>query len=182
MLISPGVMDPASQPDTGPLFDFLKQNGIDFLRRDHPPVYTVEESKKLDLGLRGGATKNLFLRDKKGKRHFLFSVEQGKQVDLKKVQPLIDSTNLSFGSPERLSKHLGIHPGAVSLLALINDPEGNVEVLIDEDLWSQDEILCHPLVNTSTLALSRENLEHFIHQTGHQFRLVPVPQLNPIQE
>ena len=182
MLMSPGVMDPEPQPDTGPLFEFLKQKGIDFLRRDHPPVYTVEESKKLDLGLRGGATKNLFLRDKKGKRHFLFSVEQGKQVDLKRVPLLIDSTNLSFGSPERLSKHLGILPGAVSLLALINDPEGNVEVLIDEDLWGEDEILCHPLINTSTLALSRENLENFIHQTGHQFRLVQVPQLNPGQE
>ena len=175
-------MDPEPQPDIGPLFDFLKQNGIDFLRRDHPPVYTVEESKKLDLGLRGGATKNLFLRDKKGKRHFLFSVEQGKQVDLKRVPLLINSTNLSFGSPERLSKHLGILPGSVSLLALINDPEGSVEVLIDEDLWYEDEILCHPLINTSTLALSRENLEYFIHQTGHQFRLVQVPQLNPGQE
>ena len=95
---------------------------------------------------------------------------------------MIDSTNISFGSPGRLIKYLGIHPCAVSLLALIKDPEGNVVVLIDEDLWVQDEILCHPLINTSTLALSRENLEHFIHQTGHQFRLVQVPQLIPGQE
>ena len=68
-----------------PLFDFLNEQKIPYQRMDHDPVYTVEESKKLNLGLEGGATKNLFLRDKKGKRHFLFCVEQSKQVDLKKV-------------------------------------------------------------------------------------------------
>ncbi len=157
------------------LYEFLERQDIDYEQRDHKPVYTVEESKTLDLGLNGGATKNLFLRDKKGKRHFLFSVEQDKQVDLKELPGLAGSSNLSFGSPERLKTHLGIEPGSVSLLALVNDPSGHVEVLIDEDLWRKDTILCHPLVNTSTLALSREDLEKFIHATGHSFQVVRVP-------
>ena len=158
------------------LFNFLKEQNMDYQREDHQPVFTVEESKVLNLKLQGGATKNLFLRDKKGKRHFLFSVEQGKQVDLKGLSALLDLSRLSLGSPDRLRKFLGILPGAVSLLALINDGSGEVEVLIDEDLWEKEMILCHPLVNSSTLALRRADMERFIHQTGHSFQLVRVPQ------
>ena len=79
-----------------PLFDFLNEQKIPYQRMDHDPVYTVEESKKLNLGLEGGATKNLFLRDKKGKRHFLFCVEQSKQVDLKKVPALVESSKFEL--------------------------------------------------------------------------------------
>ncbi len=136
-----------------PLFDFLNEQKIPYQRMDHDPVYTVEESKKLNLGLEGGS----------------------KQVDLKKVPALVESSNLSFASPERLMKHLGILPGSVSLLALINDSDGQVEVLIDQDLWEEENILCHPLVNTSTLSLKREDLEHYINKTGHEFQLVQVP-------
>lgn len=165
---------PSTDPES--LFNFLEEQDIRYQREDHQPVFTVEESKALNLELQGGATKNLFLRDKKGKRHFLLSVEQGKQVNLKQLPALLDSSKLSFGSPERLWKYLGILPGAVSLLALINDCSGEVEVLIDEDLWEKEMILCHPLVNSSTLALHRVDLERFIHQTGHSFQLVRMPQ------
>tara|TARA_B100000959_G_scaffold265861_1_gene307761 strand:- start:421 stop:957 length:537 start_codon:yes stop_codon:yes gene_type:complete len=165
---------PPADPDS--LFNFLKEQNIDYQRADHRPIFTVAESKTLNLKLQGGATKNLFLRDKKGKRHFLFSVEQGKQVDLKGLSVLLDSSRLSLGSSERLWKYLGVLPGAVSLLALVSDSSGEVEVLIDEDLWEQETILCHPLVNSSTLALRRADLERFIHQTGHSFQLVRVPQ------
>ncbi len=165
---------PPADPDS--LFNFLKEQNIDYQREDHQPVFTVAESKTLNLKLQGGATKNLFLRDKKGKRHFLFSVEQGKQVDLKGLSALLDSSRLSLGSSERLWKYLGVLPGAVSLLALISDSSGEVEVLIDEDLWEKEAVLCHPLVNSSTLALHRADMERFMHQTGHSFQLVSVPQ------
>ena len=158
------------------LFSFLKEHQISYIRADHIPVFTVEESKKLNLGLEGGATKNLFLRDKKGKRHFLFCVEQSKQVDLKQLPKLVDSSNLSFASPDRLLKHLGILPGSVSLLALVNDEKGQVEVIVDEELWEEEHILCHPLTNTATLSIKKQALERFIKKTGHLFQLVEVPQ------
>jgi Ala-tRNA(Pro) deacylase len=163
-------------PPADSLFNFLKEQDIDYQREDHQPVFMVAESKTLNLKLQGGATKNLFLRDKKGKRHFLFSVEQGKQVDLKGLSALLDSSRLSLGSSERLWKYLGVLPGAVSLLALISDSSGEVEVLIDEDLWEKEAVLCHPLVNSSTLTLRRADLERFMHQTGHSFQLVSVSQ------
>ena len=164
------------QQDPNFLFDFLKHHQIPFQRADHPAVYTVDQSKALGLGLQGGATKNLFLRDKKGKRHFLFCIEQSKMVDLKKMPALVESSNLSFASPDRLKKHLGILPGSVSLLALINDTECQVEVLIDKDLWKEEAILCHPLINTTTLCVKREDLERYIKITGHLFQMVQVPQ------
>ena len=157
------------------LFSFLQNHEIEFRREDHEPVFTVEDSKSLNLKLQGGATKNLFLRDKKGKRHFLLSMEQEKQVNLKSLSALINSSRLSLGSSDRLLKHLGVLPGAVSLLALVNDRSLSVEVLIDKDLWHCGVILCHPLVNSSTLAISCEDLELFFLRTGHSFQLVEIP-------
>jgi len=167
---------PSTDPES--LFNFLEEQDIRYQREDHQPVFTVEESKALNLELQGGATKNLFLRDKKGKRHFLLSVEQGKQVNLKQLPALLDSSKLSFGSPERLWKYLGILPGAVSLLALINDCSGEVEVLIDEDLWEKEMILCHPLVNSSTLALHRVDLDDSSTKPGILFNWSGCPR-NP---
>ena len=168
-------MDLQDTNKTEHLFSFLEEHQIPYVRADHFPVFTVEESKKLNLGLEGGATKNLFLRDKKGKRHFLFCLEQSKQVNLKQLQKLVNSSNLSFASPERLQKHLGILPGSVSLLALMNDQERKVEVIIDEELWEEENILCHPLTNTATLSIKKQALEHFIQKTGHLFQLVKLP-------
>jgi Ala-tRNA(Pro) deacylase len=106
------------------IYQFLNDNEIEFERFDHPPVYTVNDVKRLASDLPGVKTKNLFLRDKKGQRHFLVSVPAEKRVDLKRLAEALESTKLSFGSPDRLKKYLGIDPGAVSLLAIVNDSEG----------------------------------------------------------
>ena len=125
-------------------------------------LFTVEESKKLSPELEGASTKNLFLRDKKGSRHFLVTVPEDKQVDLKALSGKLDCSRLSFASPERLKTHLGIEPGSVSLLALANDNENKVEAFIDQDIWQAEAILCHPLVNTSTLVIPREDMGQFL--------------------
>ena len=159
------------------LYHFLDEHQISYEKFDHSPVYTVEESKKLSPTMSGGKTKNLFVRDKKGKHHILLTVEQDKRVDLKKVSELIGYGRLSFCSPERLLKFLGVEPGSVSLLGILNDQAGEVEILIDEDLWKEQYLLCHPLVNTSTLRLGREELVKLFQLSGHPFRLLPIPEL-----
>ncbi len=159
------------------LYAFLNAHDLAYTRFDHPAVFTVEESKVLCPDMEGGKTKNLFLRDKKGERHFLVTVEEDKRVDLKRLSAVTGSSKLSFASPERLREHLGLEPGSVSLLGLFHDETQQVEVLIDEDLWQERFILCHPLINTSTLQLSREALEQFFQATGHAFRLIPIPVL-----
>ena len=160
------------------LYAFLEQHQLAYTRFDHPAVFTVEESKALSPDMEGGKTKNLFLRDKKGERHFLVTVEEDKRVDLKRLSAVTGSSKLSFGSAERLKEHLGLEPGAVSLLGLFHDPDHQVEVLIDEDLWQERFILCHPLINTSTLQLPLDSLERFFQATGHPFRLIPIPVLD----
>lgn len=157
------------------IYAFLNTHGLRYERCDHPAVFTVEESKRLVPALPGAHTKNLFLRDQKGLRHFLVVVGHDTQVDLKALAPVLGATKLSLGSPERLRTHLGIEPGSVSLLALVNDAAKAVEVFIDRPLWQADALQCHPLVNTTTLVIPRADVERFIQATGHEYRLVTVP-------
>ncbi len=156
------------------IYEYLDANEVAYERHDHEAVFTVEESKQLSPELEGASTKNLFLRDKKGSRHFLVTVQEDKQVDLKVLSGKLDSSRLSFASPERLKTHLGIEPGSVSLLALANDYDNKVEAFIDQDIWQAEAILCHPLVNTSTLVIPREDLGQFLEKTGHGLKLIEV--------
>ena len=157
------------------IYEFLDSINVSYERFDHPAVYTVSEAKKLSPEMDGASTKNLFLRDKKGIRHFLVVVPQDKQVDLKELSSILEASRLSFASPDRLKKYLGIEPGSVSILALLNDPEKTVEVFVDNELWNAEIILCHPLVNTSTLAITRDGIKQFLEKTGHNLMLVEIP-------
>ena len=156
-------------------FQFLEDNQIAYTRHDHPAVYTVEEADRLVPELAAAKTKNLFLRDGKGKRHFLVIVPGHKQVDLKQLKDRMKVKRISFGSPERMITHLGIEPGAVSILALYNDKAHAVELFMDQELWASDSFQCHPLVNTATLEITRDNLTRFLEVTGHDMKLIEVP-------
>jgi len=157
------------------IYHFLTSHSISYERVDHPAVYTCEQAERLVPPMPGADTKNLLVRDKKGRRHFLVVVGYEKAVDLKALSPLLDVNGLSFASPERLMKYLGIEPGSVSLLAIINDIECAVDVILDEDLWQADVLKCHPLVNTSTLAIRRTDIQKILTVTGHRWRVLSVP-------
>jgi Ala-tRNA(Pro) deacylase len=157
------------------IFNFLADHNIAYTRYDHAPVYTVEEAERLVPPMPGAKTKNLFLRDRNARRHFLVVVGYEKSVDLKALTQLLGVSKLGFGSPERLQRYLGVDPGAVSILGLVNDTERGVELIMDRSLWEAEEFRCHPLVNTSTLAIPRRNLLHFLEITGHEARVLDVP-------
>ena len=157
------------------IYQFFAHHNIEYERHDHAAVFTVEEAKRLVPPLQGAKTKNLFLRDKKGRRHVLVVVGHDKSVDLKALSTLLDSSRMSLASPERLKKYLGITPGAVSIFAVANDAGNEVEVVWDRDLWKADAFQCHPLVNTSTLIISKDHLERFLGVTEHAVRLLNVP-------
>lgn len=164
--------------DTSDFYAFLNAHGIAYVRCEHPAVYTVEQAARLVPSLPGAKTKNLFLRDKPGRRHFLVCVPAAKQVDLKALSGTIGSNGLSFGSPDRLRKYLGVESGAVTLLGVFNDPGCAVEVFLDEDLWRHEAFQFHPLVNTATLVISRDEARRFLDLTGHHLNLVKVPEKN----
>jgi Ala-tRNA(Pro) deacylase len=168
---------PSTAPPTLPtspeaLLARLAELGIEVAAHRHPPVYTVEESKAMRGDLPGGHIKNLFLRNKKGDRMWLVVLEEDRKVDLKALAPLIGGDKLSFGSAERLMAHLGVLPGAVTPLALVNDRAGKVELVLDRALLVMDPINCHPLVNDMTVAIRPAGLLAFFRATGHEPRIL----------
>ena len=158
-----------------PVCERLDALGIPYTRVDHPAVFTVEESERVVPPLPGARTKNLFLRDKKGRRHLLVVAAHDKRVDLRALGTLLDARGLMLASDERLLSHLGVTPGAVSILALVNDTAGAVELLIDRDVWSASAVLAHPLVNTATLVLPHDGLQRFLRDCAHEPRVIDVP-------
>jgi Ala-tRNA(Pro) deacylase len=153
---------------------FLTENGVAFERFDHPAVFTCEEAAKIP-SMPGQDTKNLLMRDRKGKRNILVVVGHDKQVDLKALTKELEVDKISFASPERLQRYLGVEPGAVTLLGLVNDTDKSIEVIIDEQVWNAENIQCHPLVNTATLVIPKEGVEKFLEATGHEVTVLDVP-------
>ncbi len=158
------------------LYEFLALHAVAYTRVDHQAVFTIEEVERLVPPLTGAASKNLFLRDKKGTRQALVVVAASKPVDLRALAERTGFERPSFGSADRLKRCLGVEPGSVSLLALVNDTARAVEVFIDRDLWNASAVHCHPLVNTATLGVSHEGVEAFLAATGHQCRIVDIPE------
>ena len=157
------------------LFSLLHEHDIAYRRCDHPPVFTCGEANELVPPLPGARTKNLFLRDGKGRRHFLVSLGQEKTVDLKGLASALGLNKLGFASAGRLERYLGLTPGAVTILGVINDPDRQVELIVDETLWQADAFQCHPLVNTSTLVIQRPDMERFLNLTVHPPKILDVP-------
>jgi Ala-tRNA(Pro) deacylase len=153
------------------LFARLEALGIAHRTLDHEAVFTVAESDRLHRELAGGHTKNLFLKDAKDKL-WLVIAEAHTPVDLKALPKAIGSARLSFGKAELLEAVLGVTPGSVTALALINDRDRRVSVVVDERLMSYDMINCHPLENTATTSLSRDDLMRFIRACGHEPRVL----------
>jgi len=141
------------------IYEILEARKVPFERFDHPAAVTCEEADKVIPFFEGAArTKNLFLRDAKGKRRFLVTLRTDRHVDFKELSDKLDATRMGFASEERLEAHLGIAPGCLSLLAILKDAEGKVELAVDKDVWSSQKILCHPWVNTTTLIIPTEHV------------------------
>lgn len=150
------------------LFDYLAQLGIAVTTVEHPPLFTVADSQTLRGEIPGGHTKNLFLRDRKN-NYFLLTVEEDAEVDLKQIHHVIGASGrVSFGKPEQLMEYLGVTPGAVTAFGVLNDTEGAVKIIFDEALMRHDIINAHPLTNTATTSIARDDLLRFVEATGHE--------------
>jgi len=159
------------------LFTILHDLGVAYERFDHAPVFTCDEAYAALPESEAVQTKNIFLRDKRGRRHLLLVTTCEKSVDLKKFADTADADRLSFASPERMMKYLGVEPGSVTVLGLIHDTTNAVELYVDADVWRAPSWRCHPLVNSATLVLSRPDLERFFERTGHAPRVVALETL-----
>ena len=152
----------------------LQELGMHYELLTHKPVYTIEDMDTLDKKIFKGAEicKNLFLRDQKGKRHFLVILCSEKKADMAKIQEQVLSTRLSFASSERLMKYLKLEPGHVSPMGLINDVEKKVEVLIDKDLKNKKLLAVHPNTNEASILITYEDLMKFIKAMGNDYEFI----------
>ena len=140
--------------DRDRLLAWMAEQGIEHVTHDHPAVFRVEEGLELKAALPGAHTKNLFLKDKKG-RLWLISARQDTVIDLKRAPAAIGSDRLSFGAETLMWETLGVRPGSVTALGLINDLDRRVTFVLDRRLWDADTVNFHPLTNTATTAMDQ---------------------------
>lgn len=164
-------MDPAPA-----VYAALDELGLSYERHEHPAVFNAGDAAKFWDPIAGVQCKNLFLRNKKGDRHYLVVLEISKRADLKDLVKIVGDDRLSFGSPERLMAKLGLTPGSVSPFGLINDADGSVRVLIDRDLKGAARLIFHPNINTASVVVSWADLEKFLATRANHVSVIALPE------
>jgi Ala-tRNA(Pro) deacylase len=161
------MTDPAA-----PVYATLDALGIGYETYAHPPVFTGEEADEHWAAIPATRVKNLFLRNKKGDRHYLVILEVSKQADLRQLVKIVGDDRLSFGSADRLKAYLGLTPGSVSPFGLIHDAQHVVRVIVDDDLRQAERLIFHPNINTRSLTITVADLEKFLASRGNTVRWV----------
>jgi Ala-tRNA(Pro) deacylase len=151
------------------LYETLKELNIQFEYYEHPPAPTIEEAKKYWKDLVATHCKNIFFRNHKGNRHYLVILEHTQALDIHDLEKRLKQGKLTFASPKRMLKYLGVTPGSVTPFGLINDKENHVHVFLDENLKKSETISFHPNINTASLVLKFEDFEKFLEQSGNTF-------------
>ena len=160
--------------DRQTLFERLASLGIETTTLEHDPVYTVQESEAIHEKLAGGHTKNLFLKDAKG-RLILVIAQSHTQINMKTLHKTLGCARLSFGKPDLLMDVLGVEPGSVSAFCVICDDQKKLEqVILDETLMAYDDLNCHPLTNSATTTIARDDLLRFMRDCGHEPRIMSI--------
>ncbi len=158
------------------LLERLNELGIKSETVEHEPVFTVAESASVKERIPGAHSKNLFVKDKKG-RFFLISAKHDTPIDLKRAHEAIGASGrLSFGSADQLRALLGVEPGSVTAFAVVNDREGKVTMVLDANLMDHERVNFHPLINSMTTGVAREDLVAFLRATGHDPMILRLPE------
>ena len=161
---------PATRADLLAMLDGL---GIKTKTYDHAAVFTVAESLVLESTMPGGHTKNLFLKDKKDQLFLVVALHDA-AIDMKTLHKILGCDRLSFGKAELLEEVLGVQPGSVTPFSVVNDNTARVTVILDASMMDEPLLNYHPLENTATTAIARQDLLRFIRATGHEPRIVKV--------
>ncbi len=159
----------------------LEELDIKYGLHEHDPVFTVAESNFLTERIPGLHCRNLFLRDKKKKNYLVVAANETK-IDIKKLQKLIGSDRLSFGSAQRLWQYLGVRPGSVCPFAVINDTANEVEIILDKNMMAASLVNYHPMENHLTAGIAPDGLIKFIESCNHTPRIIDMSAAAPDEE
>ena len=150
----------------------LDQARIAYELYEHEAVFTVEQAHAAGIPHQELGAKNLFLRDDKHRAYYLICLPDKKDVSLREIQGRLGSRRLSFASEKDLRSMLGLEPGSVTPLGALNDAEGHVEVVIDQELVDAGRVTVHPCDNTATVLLATEDLSALLREHGHDVCVV----------
>lgn len=145
----------------------LNDLGVNYTIIEHELVHTIAEMEEMGITEKCNVCKNFFLRDAKGKRHFVVTLPKDKEIHVQDIAKEIGSTRLSFGSKERLETHLKLIPGQVGPLSALLNPQNTVEYVFDKALIGQNDLGIHPNENTATLIMSFEDIKKVVQKHGH---------------
>lgn len=163
-------------PQATALFARLDALNIPHQTQHHAPVFTVAESQGLRGTIPGAHSKNLFVKDKKG-RLFLVTALEDARIDLKRLHEAIGAQGrVSFANADQLRAHLGVEPGSVTPFAALNDTDGKVSVVLQAELMAHPVLNFHPLVNSATTTIANADLVRFLESTGHPPAIVALPE------
>jgi len=154
------------------LYQILEQLQIQFDYYEHPPAPTIEEARKYWKDIEAIHCKNLFFRNHKGNRHYLVVFDHRYELNIHELERRLRQGKLSFASEARMEKYLGIKPGSVSPLALINDREKHVHVFLDENLQQTRKISFHPNDNTASIVISFNDFLKFLNFVGNKYEFI----------
>lgn len=154
------------------LYALLDELGITFEYYEHPPAPTVEEASKYWKDLDATHCKNLFFRNHKGNRHYLVILEHTRELNIRDLEQRLRQGKLTFASPGRMMKYLGVTPGSVTPFGLINDQQRHVHLFMDEKLKHSQAISFHPCINTASLVIPYTGFLKFLHHCGNTYEYV----------
>lgn len=163
-------------PEELAVYALLEKLEIPYTRVDHEPAMTMEDCEAVDRQLGVMMCKNLFLCNTQKTKFYMLLMPADKKFKTKDLSKQIQSARLSFADAEHMEQYLRIHPGAVSVMGLMNDEENHVHLLFDQEVLRQEWLGCHPCVNTSSIRLKMADLlEKFLPAVHHDWRAVELP-------
>ncbi len=165
------LKDMIGQPQ---VYERLKELGIEFDYYEHPEAPTIEIAAQFYRGEGTTLCKNLFFRNHKGNRHYLVIMKSTSQMDIHAIEKQLHQGKLSFASPERMMKYLGVKPGSVSLFTLVNDVNQDVTLFVDENLLDAEKVAFHPNDNRASLVISNADMMKFIKNTGNEYEILKI--------
>lgn len=154
------------------LYQLLNDLDIPFEYHAHPPAPTIEEASKYWVNLDATHCKNLFFRNHKGNKHYLVILECSQDLNIHDLEKRLKQGKISFASPERMMKYLGLTPGSVSPFGLIHDADSHVHVFLDKNLQKSRTISFHPCINTASLIVSYADFIRFLEHAGNRYEYV----------
>lgn len=157
-------------------YDFLDRLEIRYKTLKHPAAFTIDECKKIRDEIHAPVFKNLFLTNRQQTKFYLLVMLGEKPFKTKYLSAQIGSARLSFADEAHMQRFLGVTPGSVTPIGIMNDFGKDITVLLDEDLRRHDDFACHPCINTASVVLSLHDLtDRILPATGHTFTWVTLP-------